>query len=93
MTTKQKKRVQVHVDQELAKETELILDELGLTPTTVITMLYKRIAANGSLPFDVALTENEKATLHFLKSIESTPVKTFKDADEVQAWLEDPDED
>lgn len=93
MPTSNKKRVQIQVDQELATETEQILTELGLTPTTVITMLYKRISANGKIPFDVALTETEKANLHFLKATENTPVEEFKNADEVQAWLEDPNED
>lgn len=93
MLTTNKKRVQIQVDQELANETEQILQELGLTPTTVVTMLYKRIAANGSLPFDVVLTESEKANIHFLKSTENTPIKEFKNAEEVQSWLEDDDED
>jgi DNA-damage-inducible protein J len=50
-------------------------------------MLYKRIVATGALPFKPALTENEKATLHFLKSTEDTPVTVFKDAKEVDEWL------
>ena len=80
----QKKRIQVQVDNELADDTEQVLERLGLTPTTVITMLYKRIVATGALPFKPALTEGEKATLHFLKSTGDTQVTVFKDAKAVE---------
>lgn len=87
MAVQEKKRIQVQVDKELADDTEQVLERLGLTQTTAITMLYKRIVATGALPFKPALTENEKATLHFLKSTEDTPVTVFKDAKEVDEWL------
>ncbi|BDR56842.1 type II toxin-antitoxin system RelB/DinJ family antitoxin [Xylocopilactobacillus apis] len=91
MTTQAKKRIQIQVDKDLANDTETVLNELGLTPTTAITMFYKRIVANGSLPFKLELTESEKATLHFLKQTEDTPVHKFQNSEEVQKWLEDED--
>ncbi|ASN13598.1 MULTISPECIES: type II toxin-antitoxin system RelB/DinJ family antitoxin [Latilactobacillus] len=59
MNGKDKKRVQVQIDRVLTTETEEVLNALGLTPTTVITMLYRRIAANGALPFKAELTAKE----------------------------------
>jgi len=93
MAVKEKKRVQVKIDKDLADDTEAILSELGLNSTTAINMFYKRIVANGALPFDASLNEEEKANLRFIKATEDTPVTEFKNAKEVADWLSDPDED
>jgi DNA-damage-inducible protein J len=93
MAVKEKKRIQVKIDKDLADDTEVILSELGLTPTTAINMFYKRIVANGALPFNVSLSKEEKDNLRFLKATKDTPVTEFKDAKEVADWLNDPDED
>ena len=93
MTIKAKKRVQVQIDKDLVDNTEAVLNELGLNQTTAINMFYKRIVADGALPFKPALNEEEKANLRFLKATEDTPVTEFKNAKEVADWLNDPDED
>jgi len=93
MAGKDKKRIQVQVDKDLVDDTDQVLNELGLTPTAAITMFYKRIVANGGLPFKPTLTDAEKATLDFLKQTKDTPVHVFKNAKEVQDWLDDPNED
>ena len=93
MVVKEKKRVQVQIDKDLADDTEAILSELGLNPTTAINMFYKRIVAEAALPFKPALSEAERANLRLLKATEGTPVTEFKDAKEVTDWLNDPDED
>ncbi|WLV77513.1 type II toxin-antitoxin system RelB/DinJ family antitoxin [Lacticaseibacillus parahuelsenbergensis] len=87
MASHEKRRIQVQVDKELADNTEQVLQRLGLTQTTAITMLYKRIVATGAIPFELALTESEKATLHFLENTEDTPATAFKDAKAVEEWL------
>ena len=56
-------------------------------------MFYKRIVANGALPFNASLSEKERANLRFFKATEGTTVTEFKDAKEVADWLNDPDED
>lgn len=93
MAVKDKKRVQVQIDKNLAENTEAVLSELGLTPTTAINMLYKQIVADGALPFKPTLSETERAKLRFLKATENTPIVEFKDAKEVANWLNDPNED
>ena len=93
MAVKEKKRVQVQIDKELADNTEAVLSQLGLNPTTAINMFYKRIVADAALPFKPALSEEERANLRFLKATKETPVTEFKDAKEVADWLNDPDED
>lgn len=93
MAVKEKKRVQVQIDKELADNTEAVLSQLGLNPTTAINMFYKRIVADAALPFKPALSEAERANLSLLKATKETPVTEFKDAKEVADWLNDPDED
>ena len=93
MAVKEKKRVQVQIDKELADNTEAVLSQLGLNPTTAINMFYKRIVADAALPFKPALSEAERANLRFLKATKETPVTEFKGAKEVADWLNDPDED
>ncbi len=93
MAVKEKKRVQVQIDKELADNTEAVLSQLGLNPTTAINMFYKRIVAEAALPFKPALSEAERANLRFLKATEGTPVTELKDAKGVSDWLNDPDED
>lgn len=96
MTVKEKqpkKRIQVQVDQNLADTTEQILNELGLTPTTAITMLYKRIVANGGLPFNVSLTEREKATLKLLNNTKKLPVTKINTQEELEKWFADDSKD
>lgn len=88
-----KRRIQVQIDKDLADETEQILNQLGLTPTTAITMLFRQIVARGGLPFDVTLTDREKNSLAFLKESADTPVHKLTTAKHVQDWLDDPDED
>ncbi|WP_232222903.1 type II toxin-antitoxin system RelB/DinJ family antitoxin [Jeotgalibaca sp. PTS2502] len=87
--TATKKRIQVQVDEKLAKDTEVILDQLGLTPTTVITMMYKRIVANGGIPFDISLTDGEKATLELTNTIEGLPITKLETTEEIEDWFSD----
>ena len=89
MAVKEKKRVQVKIDKDLADNTEAVLNELGLNPTTAINMFYKRIVAEAALPFKPALSEAERANLGLLKATKAE----LKDAKEVADWLNAPDED
>ena len=45
--------VRARIDPVLKGEAEEILDALGLTPSTVIQMLYKQIVFTRALPFEV----------------------------------------
>jgi len=64
MAVKEKKRVQVKIDKDLADDTEAVLSELGLNPTTAINMFYKRIVANGALPFNTLFKGDRRDTSH-----------------------------
>lgn len=49
----------VRIDSDLKKNAESIIRELGLTPSAVITMLYKQIILTRGIPFDVRLPVRE----------------------------------
>lgn len=79
MAVKEKKRVQVQIDKELADNTEAVLSQLGLNPTTAINMFYKRIVADAALPFKPALSEAERTNLSLLKATKETDLKDLLD--------------
>lgn len=87
-----KKKVQVNIDKELAQDVESVLESLGLNPTVLITALYKRVAAQGEIPFSLALTEREKAINRLAKAADKVPTKHLDSMDDVAKWLDEEDE-
>ena len=45
----------VRIEPEIKKEAEDIINELGLTPSIVINMLYRQIIFQRGIPFEVKL--------------------------------------
>lgn len=72
------KRVQANVNREVANEAEAVMYELGLTPTTVINALYKKIIATGEIPFSFKLTPEQQAALKIRQLSKNKPVRTIK---------------
>lgn len=70
-TKERKKKIQVNIDRNLANNVEAVLDSLGLNQTTMITALYKRVEAQGEVPFSLALTKEEKINLELMNASES----------------------
>ena len=85
--TNKKARIQIQVDQSLKDNAEEILDNLGMTPTAAVTMLFKRIVATDSFPIDLTLTDREKASNELLKAVNKQPVHEIKSKDEAMKWL------
>lgn len=79
MSTKENvKRVQANVNKDVAHDAETIMDELGLTPTTVINALYKKIVATGSIPFSFSLTSEQMNAIQIRTLSKRKPVKHLK---------------
>ena len=79
------KKLQVNINRELAGEAEGVIEELGLTPTTVINALYREIVATGRIPLSLTLTPEQRAELHIRQLSENKPeveIKTNKDLEE-----------
>ena len=49
--------VYARIDNELKKNAEQIMSQLGITPASVIQMLYSQIVLNRGLPFELRLPE------------------------------------
>lgn len=92
MTATEKKRIQVQVDKELFDEAESIFNELGLNSTTAITVFYKRVVAQGGIPFSLELTKREKADLAVYNASKKAPVVNLDNSEKIEAWLMDEDE-
>lgn len=66
--------VNVRIDDELKKEAEIVFNELGLTPTTAITLFYKQVVRTYSIPFELKLDVPNKETIEAINE-----VKTYED--------------
>ena len=93
MSVKEKKRIQVQIDKNLAEEADLIFNELGLNQTAVLNAFYKRVVADGGLPFELKLTDKQKAALDLSKAAEDVPVKKLTTKEDVDAWFKDDEQD
>ena len=82
-----KKRIQVQVDRSLADEGDAILNELGITPTTAITMFYKRLVAKGGLPFSTELTQREKDELTIQRITLNLPIEELNSPEKIEKWM------
>ncbi len=51
--------IRARVEPELKENAEHVLDEIGITPTQAITMLYKRIARDQEWPLELKIPNDE----------------------------------
>ena len=49
----------VRIDPEVKNEAEVIMKQLGITPSSLITMLYHKVILCKGIPFDVHLPTRE----------------------------------
>ena len=67
----------IRIDPEVKREATAILDELGLSMSTAVTMLAKKMAREKRLPFEVALDpfyspENQARLRRSIAQMEAT---------------------
>lgn len=56
---KDQKRVTVWVDRKIKEEAEALLRQLGLTPTSIINLLYKQVIFHKKLPFEIKVGDEQ----------------------------------
>ena len=93
MKDSSKKKINVNIDRNLADETQAILDELGLNQTTAIVMFYKKIVANGGIPFEIKLNERQRAINELQKTSKKLPIEDLTDEKKLKEWLNDESQD
>jgi DNA-damage-inducible protein J len=76
--------IHARIDPETKAATELILDELGLTPTEAIRLLYRQIAMRKEFPLELRVPNALTATV-LKKSENNEEIETFDDSDAIFA--------
>lgn len=80
--------IRARVQPELKITAEHVLDELGITPTQAITMLYKRIAREQEWPLELKIP-NEKTARAIREARKGKGVVLCKDLDDLFKKLEE----
>lgn len=88
--------VYARIDTNLKKDAEAILTKLGISTSSLITMVYSQIVLRGGLPFDIILPEEpvvenrlskEEFEKEIIKGLESLDNDKTYSIDEVEALL------
>lgn len=58
-------KLQISMDEKLKNEAESIIDELGMSPKTAVTVFYKQIVEQGKIPFSIELSEKVNESIIF----------------------------
>lgn len=87
VATKEKKRVQLQIDKDLAEEAEEIFNELGLNQTTAVHAFYKQVVEHHGIPFELKLSNRSKSQNELLKTLKGLPVE------DLEAWFKDESSD
>lgn len=82
----------VRVDEEVKKDVEEILDEIGLNMSTAINVFLKKIIRDGGIPFSLKVEQPNKETLEAFKEVEEMKkhpeqYKGYSDIDEMMRDL------
>ncbi|MBT9670486.1 type II toxin-antitoxin system RelB/DinJ family antitoxin [Secundilactobacillus kimchicus] len=87
MPTKQE-RVQVKMDADLKRQTEQVMESLGISQTALITMLYRRVVAEQRIPFSLELTPEESLKNHVTDYVKTIPVTKVNSTQELIEAIE-----
>jgi addiction module RelB/DinJ family antitoxin len=89
MTTLVKKRVQYTVDQAIMESAEYIMAKVGLTPATVLSMVYAEIARTGKIPVTTQVGDEDFNTARLIAISHNIPSVKVSNTADAAAFLED----
>ena len=89
MTTLVKKRGQYTVDQAIMESAEYIMTKVGLTPATVMSMVYAEIARTGKIPVTTQVSDEDLNTARLIAMSHNVPSVKVSSAADTAAFLED----
>ncbi|WP_158615205.1 type II toxin-antitoxin system RelB/DinJ family antitoxin [Legionella septentrionalis] len=78
--------IRARIEPELKTEAEAIFDELGMSPTQVITMLYRQVIRKHEIPLDLDLP-NKKTAKAIEEAREGKGIVACKDASDLFSKL------
>ncbi len=80
--------INIRIDEKVKYDAEKVFSELGLNPTTAITLFYKQVIRTGSIPFELRTEIPNRTTRKALKEVEKMEknlikTKTYKSVDDL----------
>lgn len=57
--TKKNATITIEIEPELKEEAEVILNELGISTSTIVKMLYKQIVSSKKIPFESTILSDD----------------------------------
>ena len=90
--------VYARIEPQLKNDVDKILSNLGVTPSSLIQMLYSQIKLTNSIPFDIKMPKNnifideltqEELNYELLKGINDIEKGNVKSSDEVDKILKE----
>lgn len=90
--------VYARIEPQLKEDVDRILSNLGVTPSSLIQMLYSQIKLTNSIPFDIKMPKNnifideltkEELNYELLKGINDIEKSNIKSADDVDIILKE----
>ncbi|KRK70991.1 hypothetical protein FD02_GL000173 [Lacticaseibacillus nasuensis JCM 17158] len=83
-------RINARIDPELKAEGDAVLNELGYTPSTLITVLYKTLVRNKAIPREMTMLDPlDIATAQAHDEIANGEDKEFSNVDALMKDLHD----
>lgn len=90
--------VYARIEPKLKEDVDSILNELGVTPSSLIQMLYSQIKLTKRIPFDISIPKKsifiedltkEELNCELLKGVSDIENNNVKSSDEVDKILKD----
>jgi len=90
--------VYARIEPKLKEDVDSILNELGVTPSSLIQMLYSQIKLTKRIPFDISIPKKsifiedltkEELNYELLKGVSDIENNNVKSSDEVDKILKD----
>ncbi|HAT55011.1 MAG TPA: type II toxin-antitoxin system antitoxin, RelB/DinJ family [Lactobacillus sp.] len=88
-----KKKIQINLDRELADQAQAIFDQIGINQTSALTAFYKKVVAEGGLPFELKISKKQYAKEQLREAIDGLPVEDLTDPKKLQEWFDDDTQD
>ena len=80
-------KLQISMDEKLKNEAESIIDELGMSPKTAVTVFYKQIVEQGKIQFSIELSEKSKRIHNIQRLAEKLPVQKLDTDEKIEEWF------
>jgi DNA-damage-inducible protein J len=87
--TNVKMRLPVDLDAKLMDDGNKVIQQMRLSPTAVVSALYKRIIAEQEIPFKLELSARETAVKQLAEEMVDLLKRKIHNAQELADWLND----